>query len=118
MADRIRPQTRTKVLTASAADALAHEPFLTTRSSAERVFHAPKTEVKSMSNLGTPTPESLADDTLKGVVAIAAFLGEPVRRTSYLLERKLVPAGQVGRAWYASKRVLREHRERVVRGEC
>ena len=72
-----------------------------------------------MSNLGNATivPESLADDTLKGVASIAAFLGEPVRRVSYLLDRKLVPAGQVGRTWYASKRVLREHRERVVRGE-
>jgi hypothetical protein len=74
-----------------------------------------------MSDLGNATiaSDSLAgDDDLIGIAAIAAFRNEKPRRTMYLLERKLIPGGQVGRIWHASKRVLREHRERVVRGEC
>ena len=65
----------------------------------------------------TPRETLGGDDVLRGVAAIARYLDEPVRRTQYLLDRRLLPAGQVGRIWYASKRVLREHHERVVRGE-
>jgi hypothetical protein len=65
----------------------------------------------------TATPgadASLADDLLRGVKEIAAFIGEPPRRTFYLLEKKLIPAGKVGANYIASKRTLRTHYERLT----
>ena len=59
---------------------------------------------------------TLADDRLTGVKAIAAFRGEPERRTTYLLETGRIPAGKEGRIWVASKRVLREHHNRLTSG--
>jgi hypothetical protein len=70
-----------------------------------------------MSNQGNATTlpaETLGDDILRGVKAIAAFTGEPERRVHYLLEKQLLPAGQMGRIWTASKRTLREHYARVT----
>lgn len=61
--------------------------------------------------------ESLANDRLRGVPAIAAFLGETERRTRYLIERKLIPHGKEGAAIVASKRRLRERHERLTAGE-
>lgn len=52
---------------------------------------------------------SLADDIIRGVPAIAAFTGEPLRRCRYMLYQHQLPAGQFGRTWIASKRVLRAH---------
>jgi hypothetical protein len=53
-----------------------------------------------------PESFSLADDRLVGAKAIAEFRNEPVRRTNYLLDRRLIPAGKEGNVWVASKRAL------------
>ena len=37
----------------------------------------------------------IADDLLRGVKPIAAFLGENQRRTFYLLEKRLIPCGKI-----------------------
>jgi hypothetical protein len=67
--------------------------------------------------LGQIDPEgSLADDLLRGVKAISEFIDEPERRTSYLLERRYIPAGKLGTQWIASRRTLRAHYERITRG--
>jgi hypothetical protein len=52
---------------------------------------------------------SIADDLLRGVKPISAFLGESERRVFYLLERGLIPGGKIGASWVASKTALREH---------
>lgn len=57
-------------------------------------------------------------DRLVGAEAIANFTGEPLRRTRWLLEKKLIPAGQVGRIWYGSKAVLRQHYASVTSGQA
>jgi hypothetical protein len=59
---------------------------------------------------------SLADDLLRGVPAIAAFLGENPRRMYYLLEKGLIPAGKVGASWVGSKRTIRAHLTQVTSG--
>ena len=64
----------------------------------------------------TNPSDTIADDMLQGVRAIARFTGNPERRTHYLLERGLLPAGQVGRLWIASKRTLRQYHERITSG--
>ena len=51
----------------------------------------------------TATP---AEDLLEGVDAISAFIGQPKRRTNYLLEQGRLPAGKLGARWVASKRQL------------
>jgi hypothetical protein len=61
-------------------------------------------------------PVLLADDLLKGVEAIAAFIDEPERRTLYLLQTKQIPAGKIGTRWTGSKAVLREHYARLTQG--
>jgi hypothetical protein len=62
-----------------------------------------------------PTAEpSLAEDILRGVPAIAAFTGEPVRRMRYMLYSGQLPAGQFGRSWVASKSVLRAHYRKLT----
>lgn len=60
-----------------------------------------------------PTP---AEDTLRGVAEIAAFLGESERRVHYLLTRGLLPAGQIGVRWIASRHVLTDHFARLTSG--
>jgi hypothetical protein len=60
--------------------------------------------------------QSLADDLLHGVDAIAKYLGETRRRTYYLLETGAIPAGKLGPGrWVASRRALREHFDRLTR---
>jgi hypothetical protein len=68
-------------------------------------------------NTEVATTETLGDDVLRGAAAIAAFIGEPERRTRHLLDRGLVPAGQIGRIWHGSKRKIRAHYERVTDGQ-
>jgi hypothetical protein len=70
-----------------------------------------------MSDQGNATllpAETLGDDILRGVKAIAAFTGDNERRVHYLLDQRHIPAGQIGRIWIGSKRVLREHYARVT----
>jgi hypothetical protein len=56
----------------------------------------------------------LAADRIRGIPALAKFIGESERRTSYLVERRYVPVGREGRQIVASKRVLREHYARLT----
>jgi hypothetical protein len=58
--------------------------------------------------------ETLADDRLRGVGPISAFIGEPRGRTYYLLENGQLPAGKMGRTWLASKAALRAHYEKIT----
>ena len=57
---------------------------------------------------------NVASDKLSGVAAISEFIGEPVRRTHYLLERKMIPAGKVGAIWVASRRALKAHFDKLT----
>ena len=70
----------------------------------------------SMTNQGQEMSVAIADDKLDGVAAIAAFIGEPRRRTNYLLERGILPAGKYGTRWVASKRRLTEQYSAIVAG--
>jgi hypothetical protein len=65
--------------------------------------------VRKMLNESGADSEKLGNDILSGVPEIAAFIGETVRRTYYLLEKGLIPAGKLGSVWVASKRKLRGH---------
>jgi hypothetical protein len=62
---------------------------------------------------GQPDP---SEDVLRGVSEIGAFIGEDDRRTYYLLEKKIIPAGKEGNLWRASKRRLRRHYDRLTAG--
>jgi len=55
-----------------------------------------------------------AADKLRGVKAIARYIDETERRTYYLLEKKLIPAGKLGATWIASRRALAEHFSRLT----
>lgn len=57
---------------------------------------------------------TVGEDKLLGIREIAAFLGESQRRTSYLLEQRLIPAGKRGRVWIASRRALLAHHARTT----
>ena len=61
---------------------------------------------------------SLRDDILCGVKAIAGYTGNSERRTVYLLERGLLPAGKVGALWIASKAKLRCHYDAITGGRA
>ena len=63
------------------------------------------------------TNDNIASDRLEGAAAIAAFLGTSTRRVQYLLEKKAIPAGRIGKRWIASKTRLRAHYDRVTGGE-
>jgi len=65
--------------------------------------------------LGDGEAGTLSEDTLRGVSAIAEYIGESVRRTYYLLERSYLPGGKLGATWIASKRVLRAHYAALTR---
>jgi hypothetical protein len=52
---------------------------------------------------------NIALDRLDGAEAIAAFRGEPLHRTRYLIRMGLIPVAREGERIIASKRVLREH---------
>jgi hypothetical protein len=61
-----------------------------------------------------PMPDStIADDMLRGAAAIAAYIGETVRRTNYLLERKCLPAFKQAGSWRMRKSAYRSHIERL-----
>ena len=53
--------------------------------------------------------DDLSEDVLRGHKEIAEFLGEPERRTQYLIEKRLIPFFKLGGRVYARKRRLREH---------
>jgi hypothetical protein len=51
----------------------------------------------------------IASDRLDGAEAIAAFRGENVHRTRYLIRKGLLPVAREGERIVGSKRRLREH---------
>ena len=53
-------------------------------------------------------------DLLWGCWAIAEYTGQGERKTSYRLERGLLPAGKVGAQWVASKSALDDHFRRLT----
>jgi hypothetical protein len=64
--------------------------------------------------------ERLADDLLRGVPAIADFIGESPRQTYDLLEAGRVPGFKLGggRIWYASKARLKRYYEGLAADEA
>jgi hypothetical protein len=60
----------------------------------------------------------IAEDRLNGAEAIAAFRGEPVFRTRYLIRKGLLPVAREGQRIVGSKRVLRAHYVAGVSGKC
>ena len=52
---------------------------------------------------------NIAEDRLDGAEAIAAFRGEPVHRTRYLIRKGLLPVAREGERIVGSKRRLTEH---------
>src|SRR5262249_8216815 len=65
----------------------------------------------------TPTDEnSLAGDILRGVPAIARFIGEDKRAAYHLCWRGYIPGGKEGNTWSAAKTRLREHYASLTRG--
>ena len=68
-------------------------------------------------------PNSLAADRLVGCKAIAEFwFGSSAhkyeRQMFHLLEERKVPCGKIGGSWYASKRALTAHHERLGSGQA
>ena len=64
----------------------------------------------------TPSAEigsPLGLDLLSGAEEIAEFLGEPIRRTRYMLEKRDLPAFKWRGRWYCRKSKLRELIERL-----
>jgi hypothetical protein len=60
---------------------------------------------------------NIADDRLDGAEAIAAFRGEPIHRTRYLIRKGLLPVAHEGERIVGSKRALREHYLAAVSGK-
>jgi hypothetical protein len=61
---------------------------------------------------------SPAEDVLSGAKAIAEFIGESERRTHYLLDRGLLPAGQMGTRWVGSKKRIAQHYAELTAGKA
>jgi hypothetical protein len=61
--------------------------------------------------------DNLAKDRLRGMKAIAEFIGEDERRCYYLVSKNLIPGVfREGNSWVALKSVVREGYERAARG--
>jgi hypothetical protein len=66
--------------------------------------------------------EKLSDDILRGAGEIGEFLGygdDPRgrRRTYYVLENRVIPAGKLMGEWIASKREIRARLDEITSGE-
>jgi hypothetical protein len=60
------------------------------------------------------TDQSMADDTLAGVVAIAAYIGKTERQTYHLLETCQLPAAfKLGDRWHLRKSAYRRRIEQL-----
>lgn len=55
------------------------------------------------------SPDNYAEDVVRGVRNIAAYIGETERRTHYLLERQMLPAYQIGCRWEMRKSTHRAY---------
>jgi len=62
--------------------------------------------------------DDLASDRIRGIARIAAFLGEDERRTTYMVERDLIPYTREGRSIISRKSWLRRHYARPSNGEA
>jgi hypothetical protein len=51
----------------------------------------------------------LNDDTLWGAKEIGAYIKQTARQAHYQLQNKLIPGGQIGGKWVASRKALDEH---------
>jgi hypothetical protein len=61
----------------------------------------------------TEGSDRYADDVVRGLIAIAAYLNEKPRRAHYLCEHGLIPAYQIGNRWEMRKSTHREHIARL-----
>jgi hypothetical protein len=61
--------------------------------------------------------ESIVDDKLDGVHAIAQFINEPERRTRHLIQRGLIPAGKLAGRYIGSKQVILTHYRELTSGQ-
>ncbi len=68
-----------------------------------------------MTEEGKMTDQSLADDLLRGVPAIAEWRGDPERRTYYLLENRQIPGFKIGNIWHSRKSTQLRHIEELER---
>jgi hypothetical protein len=50
--------------------------------------------------------KSLGDDLMIGAKPIAAWLGQPIRQTFYMLETGQLPGFKIGKKWAARKSTL------------
>lgn len=66
--------------------------------------------------MSTVKDEALANDLLRGIPAIAAFIGQPERITYYQAEKGFIPCGKTGGNWIASKRRLRAFYDALTAG--
>ena len=53
------------------------------------------------------SPHSIADISLAGVKAIAAYIGKTERQTFYLLSTGKLPGCKIGAVWHSTKPKLR-----------
>jgi hypothetical protein len=60
----------------------------------------------------------LADDLLRGVKRISAFINEDERSTYHKLSTGRLPGGKEGNQWIASKSVLRDHYIKITAGRA
>jgi hypothetical protein len=56
-----------------------------------------------------PKVDKLEGDLVWGIKGIAAAIGQSRNATYYMLSRGLLPAGQQGERWVASKRELKAY---------
>ena len=59
------------------------------------------------------TVTRIGEDLIRGASAISEELGEPLRRTYYLLESGQLPAWKMGSRWYARRSALVAHFRRL-----
>jgi hypothetical protein len=62
--------------------------------------------------------ETIENDLVWGVKGIAAVIGQSPRQTHYQLERGLLPGGQQGERWVASRKALQEHFAKLTAGKA
>ena len=65
------------------------------------------------SNQNDSTKARIGEDLIRGAAAISDELGEPLRRTYYLLESGQLPAWKMGSRWYARRSALVAHFRRL-----
>jgi hypothetical protein len=59
-------------------------------------------------------PSTLANDLLRGIPAIAAYLGDSEPRVYYAAERGLLPLGKLGANWIGSKKALTAYFDKLT----